>query len=176
MILLPGNTRHLGGDRTWRLHCRRLPISLLTCSLLLACLFACETASDSGTYSGSPGAPIGLPDGTTIQAELATTDEQVSRGLMFRPQLAADRGMLFVFRDMQPRGFYMFRTLIPLDIIWIDAGRRIVYISKDTPPCPSRNPSQCPTYGEGVPAQYVLELAGGQATARGLKVGDSLSF
>ena len=95
---------------------------------------------------------------------------------MFRTQLAADRGMLFVFPDVQPRAFYMFQTLIPLDIIWIDASRRIVYISKDTPPCSSRNPSQCPTYGEGAPAQYVLELAGGQATAHGLKVGDSLTF
>ena len=154
-----------------RPHCCRLCISLL-----LAGLLACQPASDSGTYSGSPGAPIGLPDGTTIQAELAVTDEQVARGLMFRTQLAADGGMLFVFTGVQPRSFYMFQTLIALDIIWIDAGRRIVYISRDTPPCPSRNPSQCPTYGEGTPAQYVLELAGGQATAHGLKVGDRLTF
>ena len=44
--------------------------------------------------------------------------------------------MLFVFPDLQLRGFYMFQTLIPLDIIWIDAARRIVYISEDTPPLP----------------------------------------
>ena len=168
---MTANAKRFGVNRTWRLHCRRLCIALL-----FGCLLACQPASDSETYYGSPGAPIGLPDGTIIQAELATTGEQVSRGMMFRTQLAADRGMLFVFSDMQPRGFYMFQTLIPLDIVWIDAGRRIVYISKDTPPCSSRNPSQCPTYGEGAPAQYVLELAAGQATAHGLKVGDRLNF
>ncbi len=168
---MPPNAKRFGVNRTWRLHCRRLCISLL-----FLCLLACQPPADSGTYAGSPGAPVGLPDGTSIQAELATTGEQVARGLMFRTQLAADRGMLFVFTDVQPRGFYMFQTLIALDIIWIDAGRRIVYISRDTPPCPWRNPSQCPTYGEGAPAQYVLELAGGQATAHGLKVGDRLTF
>ncbi len=171
MIVLRANTVHFRVSRTWRIHCRRFGVFLL-----LACLLACESASDSGAYSGPPGAPIGLPDGTTIQAELATTAEQVTLGLMFRTQLAADRGMLFVFPDLQLRGFYMFQTLIPLDIIWIDAARRIVYISEDTPPCPSRNPSQCPTYGGDAPAQYVLELAAGQAAAHGLKVGDSLTF
>ena len=161
------NTNSFRVNRTWRLHCR------LCIFLLLACLLACEPAPDSGMASGPPGAPIGLPDGTTIHVELATTSEQVTRGLMFRTQLAADRGMLFVFPDLQLRAFYMYQTLIPLDIIWIDAGRRIVYISKDTP---SRNPSQCPTYGGGPPSQYVLELAAGQAAAHGLKVGDSLKF
>lgn len=84
--------------------------------------------------------------------------------------------MLFVFPDMRPRSFYMFQTLIPLDIIWLDANRRIVYVSRDTPPCPSRNAGQCPTYGGGAPAQYVLELAGGQAAAHRLRVGDTLTF
>ena len=169
MIALMENTNCFRVNRTRRL-------TRLSIFLLLACLLACERAPDSGTSSGPPGAPIGLPDGTTIHVELATTPEQVSRGLMFRTQLAADRGMLFVFPDLQLRAFYMYQTLIPLDIIWIDAGRRIVYISKDTPPCPSRNPSQCPTYGAGPPSQYVLELAAGQAMAHGLKVGDSLKF
>ena len=84
--------------------------------------------------------------------------------------------MLFVFADMQPRSFYMYQTLIPLDILWLNADRRIAYISADTPPCPSKNAAACPNYGEGVPAQYVLELGGGQAAAQGLQVGDRLGF
>ena len=171
MILLPQNTTSPCRNGTWRFQRRRSCILLL-----LACVLACGPRPDSGTYSGSIDVPVQLPDGTTIQAELAATAEQVTRGLMFRTELAADRGMLFVFPDTQPRSFYMFQTLIALDIIWIDAGRRIVYISRDTPPCPSRNPSQCPTYGEGAPAQYVLELAAGQAAAHELKVGASLNF
>ena len=169
--MVRGNAGHFAVNRTRWFRGFRLSICLLA-----ACLLACEPASDAGTYSGSSDASIKLPDGATIRAELATTAEQVTRGLMFRTELADDRGMLFVFPDMQPRSFYMFQTLIPLDIIWLDANRRIVYVSRDTPPCPSRNAAQCPTYGGGAPAQYVLELAGGQAAAHRLRVGDTLTF
>ncbi len=165
------NTNRFRANQLWRL---TRPSMLLLLSWLLAC--GPGPGPEAGTTSVSTGAPIGLPDGTTIRVELATTSEQVTRGLMFRTELAVDRGMLFVFPDLQLRAFYMFQTLIPLDIIWIDADHRIVFISSDTPPCPSRNPSQCPTYGGGPPSQYVLELAAGQAAAHGLKVGDRLKF
>ena len=95
---------------------------------------------------------------------------------MFRKNLAHDHGMIFMFTDQTPRGFWMYNTLIPLDIIWIDANQRIVFISANTPPCPSRNPTECPNYGVGIPAQYVLELAAGQAMKHNLKVGEQLNF
>ena len=84
--------------------------------------------------------------------------------------------MIFLFPDESPRGFWMYNTLIPLDIIWMDSDRRIVFISAHTPPCKSPNQAECPNYGRGFPAQYVLELAAGQAAARSLKVGDRLTF
>lgn len=154
-------------------HARGLLI-LLTALLALGCS-ACSS-TESQPYSSEETIPVQLPDGSTIEAEPAVTPEQITGGLMFRDHLPPDRGMLFFFRDEQPRSFFMFQTLIPLDIIWLDRQRRIVYISADTPPCPSPNPGQCPTYGEETPAQYVLELAAGQAAAHGLQVGDQLVF
>jgi len=137
---------------------------------------ACSTGTRSSSYSGPLRISVHLPDGTTIAAETATTPKQQARGLMFRKNLAHDHGMIFMFTDQTPRGFWMYNTLIPLDIIWIDANQRIVFISANTPPCPSRNPTECPNYGVGIPAQYVLELAAGQAMKHNLKVGEQLNF
>ena len=99
-----------------------------------------------------------------------------ARGLMFRDELADDAGMLFIFMEMAERSFWMFRTRIPLDIIWLDNQRRIVEISANTPPCESEERSGCPSHGGAVPSQYVLEIAAGQAAAHGLRIGDRLRF
>ena len=119
---------------------------------------------------------IRLPDGTNIEAEMATTPLQQAKGLMFRRHLAPDRGMLFIFPDETPRPFWMYNTLIPLDIIWINKERRIVFISRNTPPCTSTNRNNCPGYGGGFSAQYVLELAAGQTVEHNLKVGELVNF
>ena len=50
--------------------------------------------------------------------------------------------------------------MIPLDIIWMDAGGNVLFVSANTPPCKS---DPCPTYGPDTPAPVVLELAGGLA-------------
>lgn len=123
-----------------------------------------------------PTLPVTLPDGAGIRAELATAPADQQRGLMFRTKLDADRGMLFVLPQAGNHPFWMFQTLIPLDIIWMDAEHRIVYISADTPPCPPEKGQDCPHYGGQQPAQYVLELAAGAAAAHRLKPGDRLQF
>ncbi len=146
-------------------------------ALLLVVGAACSSPPASqGVPSGMATVPVTLPDGTVIRAELALTAEQQARGLMFRDDLAADAGMLFVSLDEQPRSFWMFHTLIPLDIIWMDSNRRIVEISQNTPPCRSERRDDCPSYGGSALSQYVLELAAGQAAAHHLKVGDQLRF
>jgi hypothetical protein len=109
-----------------------------------------------------------------IEAEIATTEADHQRGLMHRTQLAADRGMLFFFPSPGLHGFWMSETLIPLDIVWLDADRRIVSISRDAQPCPSG--VSCPIYSPSAPAQFVLELAAGEAARRNLQVGDQLDW
>ena len=64
-----------------------------------------------------PSTPVTLPNGTVIQAELATSFGERQRGLMNRTELATDRGMLFEFEQAALHRFWMFGTLIPLDII-----------------------------------------------------------
>jgi hypothetical protein len=120
--------------------------------------------------------PVTYPDGTIIRAEVALNVLDQARGLMFRTELPPNAGMLFVFMDEAERSFWMYRTKIPLDILWLNANHQIVEISADTPPCPGESRDDCPSFGGNVPALFVLEIAAGQAAAHGLKVGDRLSF
>ncbi len=110
----------------------------------------------------------------TVDAELATTLESRTRGLMERASLAADQGMLFIFEAAQPLSFWMFNTLIPLDIIFADAERRITSIYASVPPC--RPPLRCPTYTSHGLAQFVLEINAGTVAKAGLGIGDELRW
>ena len=66
--------------------------------------------------------------------EIADDEAERQRGLMERPPLADDRGMLFQFPDVRERGFWMRNTPSPLDIIYIDPRGRIVSIAKNAAP------------------------------------------
>jgi len=82
--------------------------------------------------------------------------------------MEADQGMLFIFENEEPRGFYMKNTHIPLDLIFLDAQNKIVSITKDA------KPESLETIPSNVPAQYVLEINGGLSDQWNLAVGDSL--
>lgn len=110
--------------------------------------------------------------GQRFNVEVADTSAARARGLMYRKQLPADNGMLFVYRDAAPRYFWMENTLIPLDILFFDARRRLINISVDTPPCKR---TRCPTYASAKPAQYVLELNAGTAKRLRVRPGDTLT-
>lgn len=112
--------------------------------------------------------------GERFCVEIADDDEERARGLMFRDALPRDGGMLFVFEDEAPRAFWMMNTRIPLDILYFDAGRRLVSASKRTPPC--RSSSRCPSYPSKGPARYVLELNAGRADELGVASGDELTL
>jgi uncharacterized membrane protein (UPF0127 family) len=109
-----------------------------------------------------------------VDAELATTPETRTHGLMERSSLPVDQGMLFIFEVAQPLSFWMFNTLIPLDIIFADTERRITSISASVPPC--RPPSRCPTYTSRGLAQFVLEVNAGTVIKAGIDVGDELRW
>ena len=121
-----------------------------------------------------PSIPVYLPNTEIVHAEMATTTAEHQRGLMNRPALASDCGMLFFFAAPGFHSFWMSQTLIPLDIIWLDSNRKIVTISADTPPCPTN--TDCTIYSPAAPAMYVLELAAGEAARRVLNVNDQLGW
>ncbi|BFM39434.1 DUF192 domain-containing protein [Synechocystis sp. LKSZ1] len=109
--------------------------------------------------------------GQVIDLEVAQTPEQQAKGLMFREQLAPNRGMLFAFSPPRVARFWMKNTLIDLDMIFVYQGR-IVMILDRVPPC---RQDPCPVYGPWAEVDQVIELAAGQAEHLGLKVGDSLT-
>jgi uncharacterized protein len=118
---------------------------------------------------------VTMPEGTVIMAELAKTVEERARGLMFRPSLDKNRGMLFTFAEPQQWSFWMKNTRIPLDIIWMDGHKKIVHIERRVPTC-SRTDDGCPQYQPNENALYVLELAAGTADALKLERGATLQF
>lgn len=106
--------------------------------------------------------------------EVADTPETWEHGLMERATLAPNAGMLFIFPDVTPRAFWMMNTLIPLDMLFIDAERRIINIQDSAQPCAP--PQRCPTYHSTAPAKYVLEIPGGRARTLGIRSGDEVHF
>ncbi len=112
-------------------------------------------------------------DTISLTVELAETDVQRGYGLMERPELPADAGMLFLYPEPQDatRGFWMYRTLIPLDVAFLDVDGRIVNI-QTMQPCPSPNPRVCRIYSPGVPFRGGLEMNAGWFAAHDVEVGD----
>ena len=108
-----------------------------------------------------------------FEVEVVTTPQERARGLMFREHLDPDKGMLFIFDWEAVHPFWMKNTLIPLDIIWIDRNKEVVFISKDAQPCEEE---PCPTINPYKKAKYVLEVCGGTADKIGLEVGDKLKL
>jgi len=114
-----------------------------------------------------------FPGGRSVTAELAVTDEERARGLMFRDKVLPEQGMLFVFEEEDLHSFWMKNTLVSLDMLWLGRDRRIIHIARNVPPCAAE---PCPTYGPETPTLFVLELRAGQADVLGLKLQDRLEF
>jgi len=151
---------------------------------LIAALFfvtACtQPAQNSTTDPGEAPPPshvelpqAALPDGFMVNLELATTPEETATGLMFRPALAADRGMLLLWSDERLATIWMMNVLVPLDIVFLDDAGQVVDLVADAQPC-SAEP--CPRFTTSIPARAVLELAAGSAGAHGLEVGSRIEF
>ena len=105
--------------------------------------------------------------------ELATEPDSWNRGLMFRNNLPEDQGMLFVFGKEEDVSFWMKNMVIPLDIIWINEDREVVFIKKNAQPCLE---DSCPSIDPGEKAKYVLEINAGLTDGIGLREGDSLQL
>lgn len=153
---------------------------------LLLAVVACAVPSDG------PGAPVAsaepdhspgprpitlpeavLPDGAVVTLELALTAEERQQGLMYRPTLPDDRGMLFLFAESGRQSIWMKNTLVPLDIVFLDERGTIVDLTANAQPC---HADPCPTYPSSERALAVLELAAGSAEKHGLEVGVALGF
>src|SRR3989344_4316807 len=108
-----------------------------------------------------------------FKVEIASKFEELSKGLMFRESLDENSGMLFIFSEENFYNFWMKNTLIPLDIIWINSDKKIIFIERNVQPCLEEI---CETYSSGEKALYVLEINAGIAEEIGLEIGDELNI
>lgn len=100
--------------------------------------------------------------------EIADTDASREQGLMFRKNLAANRGMLFDFRSPQTVTFWMKNTLIPLDLIFIAKDGHVISVARNAVPM---SEALIPSGG---PILGVLEVRGGRAVEMGVEPGDEV--
>jgi uncharacterized protein len=143
-------------------------------AIVLLCAFKCGSQPPAPAPAQAGDWPqILFPDGFAVKVEVASDDPTREQGLMYRNSLADDRGMIFLFPQNGEFAFWMKNTLIPLDMIWIDEGKRIVHIASNVPPCKA---DPCPSYPPGVQARYVLEVAAGVAAKHHLANGNILRF
>lgn len=107
-------------------------------------------------------------DGRAHAFKVEVMDDPAGRalGLMHRPSLAPDAGMLFDYGQEQAVSMWMKNTLIPLDMLFIAADGRVVHIAERTVP------HSLVSIGTAQPVLGVLEINGGTVAHLGLKAGD----
>lgn len=105
-----------------------------------------------------------------IDIELAETDEDRTRGLMWRRSMEEEQGMLFIMDQQEMQSFWMLNTYISLDILYIDEAFRIVTIRKNT------QPQTLDPVPSSQPARYVLEVKGGYCDRHGIREGHFIKY
>lgn len=148
----------------------------LACSLT-ACLLAALILSACGEEQAAPAAIAPVPTATFqtylplrmgtvgFEAQLAVTQGEMSRGLMYRTDLGPEQGMLFVFPEPKPMSFWMANTPLNLDIGFFDAEGRLLEVhtmfAYDTTQTKSRSQS----------VKYALEMRDGWFARHQLRPG-----
>jgi uncharacterized protein len=104
-----------------------------------------------------------------FSVELAVTDEERERGLMFRRSVPESTGMLFDFKRDQEVTMWMKNTYVSLDMIFIQSDGRIRRIAENT------ETESLKIIPSGGPVRAVLEVAAGTARKLGIEPGDRVA-
>lgn len=148
-----------------------IALLVLAAAVALAAPPACPPAPADAAIDFGPRQPLIVRTAkgdTTLSIELAKTPEQRARGLMHRPSIAPDEGMLFDFGPPAMQAMWMKNTCAALDMIWINAEGEVVGLARGAQPYSLRS---IPSPG---PVAAVLEVAAGRAHAMGVKPGDAI--
>jgi uncharacterized membrane protein (UPF0127 family) len=138
--------------------------------LLQVCLIPLTPA----TSSAQPMPQLELPRVTLsagmhlIHAQIASTPDQRSIGLMSRREMPANEGMLFIFERPETQCFWMKNTLLPLTAAFVADDGTIVNLADMKP---QTTDSHCSVK----PVRFVLEMHQGWFDKRGIKAGSHLS-
>ncbi|HEU4535866.1 MAG TPA: DUF192 domain-containing protein [Polyangiaceae bacterium] len=115
------------------------------------------------SFPQAPGAP-------SVDVEVMASEELRSRGLMYRRELAENRGMLFAFDEESPRAFWMRNTCLPLDMVFVAADGFVVGVLENVPTM-NDDPREV-----RCAAKYVLEVNAGYCRRHGIKAGQSMAI
>ena len=108
--------------------------------------------------------------GVTIDIEIADDDASREQGLMYRTTMREEQGMLFVFFEDGFKSFWMKNTVLPLDIMFLNANNEITTIHRNTTPFSEQE------YPSSGPARYVIEVVGGFADRHNIRVGNTIQW
>jgi uncharacterized membrane protein (UPF0127 family) len=120
--------------------------------------------------------PLTLPSGKVLQTEVMVKDEDRAMGLMYRPSLPLDHGMLFLFERPDFHTIWMAHCKFPIDILWLDESHKVVSLSEKVPPCADKDTTKCAVYSPLARASFVVELNAGQARREKALVGATVAF
>jgi uncharacterized protein len=143
---------------------------LLWLSVLLAGVWAGSAAAPLQSFATASLTIVGASGSHRFTVELAETPAQMEQGLMFRQSLAPDAGMLFDFRQPTMATMWMHNTLIPLDMLFVDAKGTIVNIEQRAVP------ESDAIISAAAPVRAVIELNGGTAARLGIAPGDRVLY
>lgn len=154
-------------------------------SCLSALLLAVPVSLAAAGPSAAQGAPVACDPAQailmtergplSITVEIADDPAERAQGLMFRRDLPARHGMLFIYEAPQPASFWMRNTLIPLDIIFMDAAGVVRHVHPNARPL-DETPIPGAAVGDPDPLRLmVLEIAGGEAERLGIRAGQAMA-
>ena len=149
---------------------RRLLLLVPFLPLLLVALYASPLFAQLTEF---PTAPLTIQTASgphPFTVELATSPAQMMQGLMFRRSLAPDAGMLFDYQAPSMASMWMKNTLIPLDMLFVDATGHIVNIHERAVP------GSLDPIAAAAPVRAVIELNGGTAARLGIRPGDRVIY
>jgi len=105
-----------------------------------------------------------------IDIQIANTDFDRQLGLMFRKSMHENQGMLFIFPQESVQSFWMRNTYISLDMIFVNTGKKIITIQRNTKILSDKS------YQSSGPANYVIEVDAGFSNKFNIKVGDRVDW
>lgn len=108
---------------------------------------------------------------STVNAEIAQTQDQLTKGLSGQASLGKDNGMLFVFDQVALYRFWMKDMKFPLDFIWIK-DNQVVDLTENVPAEPGTPDSQLEVYSPKTKVNKVLEVNAGFVKSNQIKIGD----
>jgi uncharacterized protein len=153
---------------------------------LVAALFAgtshCDAGQPTASRAGLPTVPVRIA-GETFELEVAADPLTQYRGLGGRDRIDRDGGMLFVYPSPRPLAFVMRDCRVPIDVAFLDARGGVISTHEMRPEAPRSEDESLAAYEKrlhqypsGLPAQFVIETAGGRLRELGLRGGDRIDL